>query len=94
VNSCEHTDMTSVNNDLQNTWSCIRRRVVLRWKKSSSVFSIELLGNIAQKFWQCIYATQFESRYINFKDNLLKESDTDGIFLRIEIIVLYMNLEE
>jgi len=29
VNNCEHTEMTSVNNDLQNTWSCIRQRVVL-----------------------------------------------------------------
>jgi hypothetical protein len=41
-----------------------------------------------------LFDSQFESRYINFKDNLLKESDTDGIFLRIEIIILYMNLEE
>jgi len=38
VNSCEHTDMTSVNNDLQNTWPCIRRRVVLRWKKAVVYF--------------------------------------------------------
>jgi hypothetical protein len=54
------------------------------------IFSIELFGNIPLSFCQCIYATQFESHYTNFKDSLQKRSCTDvELILQLSTFTFY-----
>ena len=77
MDSCKHTNMTSVNNDLHTRDPVPDGEWSYGGKKAVVYFLLNYLETSRRVFDNESMPPELKSRYINFKDSLQNESGTD-----------------